>query len=497
MRLHVALILLCSSVPLGCQALPASEHAAQTRVIAARLQPPQNEITLTGGRVEDDPLTLPEVPAAAPGGQIIDLGQALSLAGVDNPTIALAQQAIVASQARLLQAETLLLPTLEAGADFDWHEGTLQSVQGIIRDLDRSSVYVGAGAGAVGAGTVTIPGVRLIAHLGDAFLEPRAAQQLVAGRQQDALAIRNTVLLEVGLAYFDLAGASVRLQANRQSEKEFAEIARLTRLQAEAQQAKKVDALRAQTELLLIQSAGEALAGELAAASAKLARLLDLDPSVPLQSPAGPLPFLELVHPGEPLEALIQIALTNRPEMGARAADLAAAQTRVQQEMIRPFLPVVSAGFSAGGFGGGGNQVEPSFSQLRSRTDFDVTAVWTLQNFGFGNLALQRRRRAEAGEASAEQLRVIDQVRAEVAEAQALVHTRREQVEIARRRMQSSFRGFQADLLLAKNLGVLPIALLDSAKLLNSARQDFVQALVGYNQAELQLFVALGQPPLL
>jgi outer membrane protein TolC len=403
---------------------------------------------------------------------------------------------VLASQARLLQAEVLLVPTLEAGADFDWHEGTLQSVQGIIRDLDRSSVYIGAGDAAVGAGTVTIPGVRLFAHLGDAFLEPRAAQQQATGRQLDALATRNAVLLDVGTAYFDLAGASARLQANRVSEKEFAEIARLTGLQAEAQQAKKVDAIRAKTELLLLQGAGEAIAGELAAASARLARLLDLDPSVALQAPPGPLPFLELVSRRESVENLIEIALANRPEVGARAADVATAQTRVEQETIRPFLPVLSAGFSAGGFGGGGNQVEPSFTSLRGRTDFDFTAVWTLQNFGLGNLALQRRRRAEAGEASAEQARVIDQVRAEVAEALALVVSRRNQVEIARQRMQTSFRGFHADLILAKNLGVLPIALLDSAKLLNTSRQDFVQALVGYNQAELQLFVALGQPPL-
>ena len=57
--------------------------------------------------------------------------------------------------------------------------------------------------------------------------------------------------------------------------------------------------------------------------------------------------------------------------------------------------------------------------QLRGRTDFDVRAFWTLQNLGFGNLALQKQRRAEIGEALGEQSRMINQIRREVAAARA------------------------------------------------------------------------------
>src|SRR5262249_39074590 len=107
----------------------------------------------------------------------LDLSTALTLAGVDNPTIALAEEAVRASEAEQLQARALLLPTLNAGASFDWHDGALESSQGIIRSVERQSVYFGAGASAVGAGTVTVPGVHLIGHLADALYAPHIARE--------------------------------------------------------------------------------------------------------------------------------------------------------------------------------------------------------------------------------------------------------------------------------------------------------------------------------
>ena len=41
----------------------------------------------------------------------------------------------------------------------------------------------------------------------------------------------------------------------------------------------------------------------------------------------------------------------------------------------------------------------------------------------------------------------------------------------------------------------LPIEVLNSVRLLARARQDYVLALTEYNQAQLRLFVSLGQPP--
>jgi outer membrane protein TolC len=428
----------------------------------------------------------------------ITLETALGLAGVENPTIALAQQAIRASEAEQLQARALLLPTLHAGLDFNVHRGNLESSLGIIRAVDRQSFYAGAGAAAVGAGTVTIPGVWLFSHLGDAYYEPLAARHLVAGRRFDALATENAVLLEVTTRYFALRGAEERLQAIQQSEQEFGELARLTANFVRAGQRRDGDAQRARAEAELLHSQEQRAEEDVAVASAELALLLNMDPAVRLRGNGEPLPLIQLVSPDEPLESLISIALSNRPEVTAREADVAVNRTRLRQEQVRPLLPILSVGFSAGTFGGGSNLTASRFGNFDGRTDFDVFAVWSLQNFGLGNLARQRERRALINESVAERTRAADQIRREVAEALAESAANLRQLDAARRQVETAAEGYRLDLDRAKDprLGRV-IEVLNSANLLAAARQDLIRATVAFNQAQFRLFVALGQPPTL
>jgi outer membrane protein TolC len=439
---------------------------------------------------------VPVIPPAA-ADYTLDLETALGLAGVENPTIALAAEAVRASQAALLQARAILLPDLDAGTSFDLHRGNLESARGVIRDVNRESLYAGAGASAVGAGTVTIPGVRLLAHVADAIFEPHIARQRVVGRSLDAEATRNAVLLDVVSRYFDLAGAQASLEAIHQSQGEVGEVVRLTANFARAGQGREGDAERARTEALLLQGAEQAAEEEVAVATAALARLLSMDPAVRLHTTPGPMPLVELVDLGGGLEPLVEVAVRNRPEVGARTADVVLNATRLRQERVRPLVPFLYAGFSAGTFGGGSDVTDPRFGSFSRRTDFDVLAVWRLDNLGLGNLAVQRRVRAELNEAEAERLRVIDVVRREVAEAYALSEARRREVEAAGRQVRTAEEGYRLDLERSRNLQGRPIEVLNSANLLNAARQEMIRAIVSYNQAQFQLFVALGQPPTL
>src|SRR5262249_14224733 len=151
---------------------------------------------------------------------------------------------------------------------------------------------------------------------------------------------------------------------------------------------------------------------EVAVAAANLARLLDLDPSLRLRAADALPPMLTLVE-RQDVESLVQIALSNRPELGAAAAAIAVARTNLREERMRPLLPTLSVGYSAGTFGGGSNLADSSFGHFNGRADFDVLAVWSLNNLGFGNFAEQRRWRALTNQASAKQAQVVDQVRRE------------------------------------------------------------------------------------
>jgi len=154
-------------------------------------------------------------------------------------------------------------------------------------------------------------------------------------------------------------------------------------------------------------------------------------------------------------------------------------------------------GFSAGDFGGGSNLANTRFGNFSGRTDFDAMAVWSLENLTWGNRARQRQRQAQANQAVAERSLVIDQIRREVAEAKALCAARLRDIELANRRIESARRAFEQDLRRARNLEGRPIELLNSVNLLTRARQDRIQAVMAYNQAQFQLFVALGKPPTL
>jgi outer membrane protein TolC len=462
---------------------------------------PPRRITIGFEPIADEPAAVPPAVAEYP----IDLETALGLAGVDNPTIALAREAVRASLAEQQQARALLLPTLHAGASIDMHRGTLQSAQGVIEDVNRQALYAGAGASAVGAGTVAVPGVSLSAQIAEAVFEPVAARQHLAAANFDALAVRNAVLLDVTTGYFALAGAEARVAAFRASESDVGEVARLTANFVSVGQGREADAERARSEALLLHTQEQAAEEEVAVTSADLARLLNMDPAVRLRPDGGLIPLVALVDPRIGLEALVQIALANRPEVAARSATVAATETRLREEQVRPFVPHLVVGYSAGAFGGGSNQTDTRFGHFDGRTDFDVLAVWSLEDFGLGNLAEQRRRRAEVGEAAAERLRIIDRIRREVADAYAVSAARLRAMEIARRRVEMAQEAYQLDLRRIKNLiGIprlkvtaYPIEVLNSAALLTTARQDLVRAIIGYDQAQFQLLVALGQPPTL
>jgi len=55
--------------------------------------------------------------------------------------------------------------------------------------------------------------------------------------------------------------------------------------------------------------------------------------------------------------------------------------------------------------------------------------------------------------------------------------------------------GFEEDLRRTCNRVGLPIEVLDSLRLLDRSRNAYLDAIVEYNRAQFELYVALGQPP--
>jgi len=427
----------------------------------------------------------------------IDLNTALRLAGVENPELNLARQRVLEAVAFRQFAAAQILPTLNYGFNYDSHTGVLQQSNGNILSVNRSAVYVGAGANAIAAGTVNIPGVFLGGNIGQGIFAYLTTRQVVVQRDFASVAVRNQVFLQVGLAYSELTRAEGLRAVSLQARDEAREVARITTDYAITGQGREADADRAATELALRENQVLAAEGEILTASAELCRVINLDPSIRLHPTDAYLVPLPIVPDPQPIQELIALALLRRPELGERRAAVREALLSLEGAKVLPFSPTLLVGFSAGGFGGGSNLVRPVFGSVSGRTDLDVIGYWTLQNLGVGNVAQIKGAKARLGASEFQQIAVLNRVRAEVATAYARTHARFAQIGTSEAAVLASQKGFREDydLTRAQTRRVLPIELLNNFRLLNTSRRTYLDAIVDYNRAQFELYVALGQPP--
>jgi outer membrane protein TolC len=500
-----ALALVALAVPLaGCQALaprPVPAATADAEVRPAEVQgaiPRPSTAVLLPRNSTTAAVAVPSpevIPTSPQGVYPLDLSTALRLADAENPTIAAARASILEALALQTAARALLVPSLNAGSNYHGHTGNLQRSSGRILSLSQQALYFGGGARTLAAESVSIPAINIASPLTDAIYEPLAAHQRVIGSRFVACATANEVLGQVADLYLELLGAEAILEADRLSESQVAELVRITSAFARIGERSMADADRGAAEWKLFRARVQQAEEGVAVAAARLSQRLNLDPSVRLKPLMGQLAPISLVDLAVPAEDLVQAAVRRRPELGARLAEVGAAQYRVRQETSRPLLPTVWLGFSGGSFGGGSNLVPPLLGRFAGRTDFDVRVYWTLQNFGVGNYALIKGRQAERNAALAEQARTINRVRQEVVSARAQALAQLGQVAITNRERATAEEGLVDDLERTRNGAGRPIEVVDSLRLVAAARVNQIRALVLYDQAQFRLFVALGSPP--
>jgi outer membrane protein TolC len=430
-----------------------------------------------------------------PGENPIDLGTALVLAGAENPELMLARARISEVVALRQLAVAQLLPNLNIGTSADAHIGVLQQSTGNILTVNRDSLYYGLGANAVGAGTVNIPGLNYNLNVGDAWYGYLVSRQRVRTARAAADATRNEMLLRVCLAYLDLLRNDGRRAIAAKNRTEAAEIARLTAAFAAKGAGRKADADRAAVELRRRDAELTQTEADTLTSSARLAQILNLDPSTRLKPIDGWVVPAPLVPDPIPLPELIAIALLERPELAARRSEVRRALYELSQAKVLPFSPNVILGYSSGGFGGGSNLATPRFGDFDDRSDLDVVVFWTFRNLGVGNLALVRAADSRMKQMRFRELETINSVRADVAEGKAKVDARFLQIDAAEKALRDSSNAYTEDLTRFKGGEGLPLELIDSYRLLARARFEYLEAIVDYNKAQFQLWVALGRPP--
>ena len=453
----------------------------------------------------------PQAPATILGEQYvpIDLGSALALAGVNNPEILVARQRVTEAVALRQLAAAQFLPNINVGSNLDTHTGTLQQSPGRIITTKRTALYVGMGAQAIAAGTVNIPGVSWNMNVGQAYYNALIARQVVNQQEFGAQATNNQKLLQTAVAYIDLHRSEARRAIAITVRAEASEVARLTYAYWQTGQGRKADADRAATELARRRAEVVETESDVLTASARLCQLLSLDPSTRLHAADAYIIPMPLIPDPVTLPELVAISMMRRPELSERRAAIQAAMLELSSARMLPFSPQAIIGLSAGEFGGGSNLIhnplppvyppgtpaQPQFGDFAPRSDIDVVLYWTIQNMGVGNRAIINAAASRLRQQNLREVVVLNQVRKEVAEAYARTHAKYAQIGTTEEAVKTGSEAFEADLVRIRGREGLPIEVLDSLRLMGRAKMEYMNAIAEYNQAQIQLYVALGQPP--
>ncbi len=244
-------------------------------------------------------------------------------------------------------------------------------------------------------------------------------------------------------------------------------------------------------------------------ASADLIRILRLDPSAVIEPMEPPHLQVTLVGLDQPLQELIGIGLTNRPELASQQALVHQTLERIRQEKVRPFLPSVYlrgsstpvTGTLAGGFYGGGPN--DSMSNFGAKLDIDLQVLWELKELGFGNHALVRQREAENEAARLELFRVQDTVAAQVAQVLAQARSAAARLTDAEAELKDAVETVDKNvqgLSQTRSVGnvlipvIRPQEAIASIQVLAAAYTDYYGAVADYDRAQFRLYRALGRP---
>lgn len=425
----------------------------------------------------------------------IDLPTALRLAGADNLQVVFAAEQVQQALARVDAADALWLPSVRFGIGYNNHAGRIQATEGNVIEAARSSLFVGGG---LGTGNAPITGgaggpARMLVDLSlvDVLFEPLAARQAADAAQANQSATFNDTLLATSIAHIELVRAHSEVVIATEAVENAQELLKLTKDFAETGRGLQADANRAGAELASRRR--DALRAEEAVvtASAELARILRLDPTVRLVPIKIQPVSVELVDGSADIHELIAQAQALRPELSQANAQLMETCTRIRQEKLRPVLPHVYTGFSGGGFGGSPGADASNFND---RTDFDIGVAWEMRNLGLGNRALQAEQLSIHRQAHVSRDAIREQIAAEVTMAREQVRLRNQQLAIAEKQVRSAKRALELNLDGIRGGVLRPIEIQQAIGALAAARRQHVDSVTDYNEAQFALLRAIGQP---
>ncbi len=436
----------------------------------------------------------------------VDLVGALRLAGARDLDIAIARARVTAAAADVQHSRALWLPSLFIGPNWIRHDGQAQIVEGNVRTISKSSLFLGTTAAAGSSisgpipagGPAQVTGLTSVLRFSDAIFLPLAAEQIVSARHAGVRTATNDALLGLAESYMELQRAAGKLAIAREAAANAERLTEITEAFAKTGAGLEGDHQRSLAERDRRLADIEGSLGDLEVASADVVRRTRLNPSL-VVAPVEPAELvLEIVDENLPVDTLIEVGLRNRPELAEARSFVEETLLRLKQARLRPFIPSLAFRYSGGGFGGGRNGF---FGDFNARSDADVNLFWETANLGFTDSAIRDRRTAERREADLRLCKVQDIVAAEVVQAEKARLAAKRRIRRSEAAVPEAIRSLELNFRTIREAAGLPvpstrpIEVLQPIQALAVSRGDLLDAVIDYNKSQFRLFHAVGRAP--
>jgi outer membrane protein TolC len=409
--------------------------------------------------------------------QPINLAAVMRLAGANNLDIQLAEQRLIEAQAKHEEALLQFFPYVSPGVAFRRHEGNTQAVDGQIIDTNKQSLTAGANVVAQ-------------LELGETIYKAMIAKRLAVAAQFAAESQRQESVYQAVAAFFELVRAKAARGVAVESVRIATSYAGELQRAVEAGIAFKGDAFRGEAQAERNRLALRQTQEQQRIAAARLAQTLHISPLVELVPEGGePAPLSFPTHGGS-VEAMVADALAQRPELKQGDAQVSAAKKARDGAKYGPLVPTVRGEYFYGELGGG--TYDDGVRHTNQSSDYGVGLSWRI---GPGGLFDQGRVRAgearlRMGEIELDKLR--DEIARQVVEADARVHSLKDQIEFARKALSAA----EQSLKLARQrqqFGVGEVLEnIQAEQDLTRARLDYLNVITEHNKAQFALQRALG-----
>ena len=406
----------------------------------------------------------------------IDLLSTLELAGGKDLEIEQVRGALREAYAKEKLASVRCLPSIGFITEFLKHEGRIQGTVGDLPIVSKQSLFTGID-------------LTWVYDLSELHYGTLAARQNRRAQEAELESTREQRLFEAAIRYFDL----VRTQAEqRVAEESVRRGEALVEYQKSLlTKGKGLEADVARAEALWAEQA-QKLTDTRAAkqvASLDLATQLNLDPFsrlIPAETAVLPVDFVDHT---KSREELVEIALSNRPEIQREGFSMAAADALRQAASKKRYLPIITGQARVGAFGGDDGSRLRKFDD---RQDYRLAIEWSTDHLGKGDRAILEQREAQLAQADTHREQVKNEVIRQVLAAVVQVKKTAEQIDLAREQVESASASLILTTARLKNGLAIPYEVIRAHEDLVRSQNNQVDAIIEYNKAELWLLRSLG-----